>query len=171
MTMPLQLKYLSAYPEHIVSQCSKLIEDERLADYLLGRYPQCHDLTNDKALYEYTQNLKSQYVRKSSPLSKVVYDDKIHVVKHALGTHSFVSRVQGNKLKAKNEIRISRLFKQAPMEFLSMIVAHELSHIKEKEHNKAFYQLCQHIEPHYFQYELDCRLYLTQLEYFGVIYK
>jgi hypothetical protein len=45
-----------------------------------------------------------------------------------------------------------------------MIVVHELAHVKEKEHNKAFYQLCTYMEPHYHQYELDCRLYLTQLE-------
>ena len=100
----------------------------------------------------------------------MIYDDKIHAVSHALGTHSFVSRVQGNKLKAKNEIRIARMFRQAPIEFLSMIVAHELAHIKEKEHNKAFYKLCQHIEPNYFQLELDCRLYLTQIEFFCEIY-
>ena len=38
---------------------------------------------------------------------------------------------------------------------------------KEKEHNKAFYQLCTYMEPEYHQYELDCRLYLTQVEMLG----
>jgi len=168
--MSKQLKYLSGYSPKIVEQASALVESNRLKEYLLSRYPQCHDITNDKALYQYTQSLKSQYVKKSSPLSKVIYDDKIHAVQHALGTHSFISRVQGGKLKSKNEIRIARVFKQAPAPFLSMIVAHELAHIKEKDHNKAFYKLCQHIEPEYFQLELDCRLYLTQLELFSPIY-
>jgi len=53
------------------------------------------------ALREYVLNLKNQYLRKSPPLSKVVFDKKIHVVNNALGLHSFVSRVQGGKLKSK----------------------------------------------------------------------
>ncbi len=45
-----------------------------------------------------------------------------------LGTHTYVSRVQGNKLKGKNEIRIGSLFKKTPEPFLQMIVVHELAH-------------------------------------------
>lgn len=80
-------------------------------------------------------DIKNQYLKKSSPLSKVQFDDKIHVINNALGLHSFVSRVQGNKLKSKNEIRIATVFKSAPEAFLQMIVVHELAHLKEKEHN------------------------------------
>jgi predicted metal-dependent hydrolase len=47
------------------------------------------------------------------------------------------------------------------MEFLTMIAVHELAHLKEKQHDKAFYQLCTHMEPNYHQYEFDLRLYLT----------
>lgn len=46
----------------------------------------------------------------------------------------------------------------------------KMAHFKEKEHNKAFYQLCCHMEPQYHQYEFDLRLYLTQLDLFGNIY-
>jgi predicted metal-dependent hydrolase len=88
----------------------------------------------------------------------------------ALGTHTFISRVQGNKLKAKNEIRISHIFKIAPIEFLKMIVTHELAHLKVKEHDKAFYKLCTHIEPSYHQFEFDVRLYLTHLELYGELF-
>ena len=35
-------------------------------------------------------------------------------------------RVQGNRLKAKREIRVASLFKQTPAESLKMIVVHEL---------------------------------------------
>jgi hypothetical protein len=92
------------------------------------------------------------------------------VLHQALGLHSYVSRVQGNKLKAKNEMRIGSVFKSAPIEFLNMIVVHELAHIKEKEHNKAFYKLCMHMEPDYHQLEFDTRLYLTHLDLFGELY-
>jgi hypothetical protein len=47
---------------------------------------------------------------------------------------------------------------------------HELAHLKEKDHNKAFYHLCQSMLPEYHQVELDLRIYLTQLEYMGDIY-
>ena len=94
---------------------------------------------------------------------KYMYDNKIHVLKNALGLHTAVSRVQGGKLKAKAEIRVATVFRNAPEPFLRMIVVHELAHLKEKEHNKAFYQLCCHMEPQYHQLEFDTRLWLTQL--------
>ncbi|MEY2840399.1 MAG: hypothetical protein RJB60_2698, partial [Pseudomonadota bacterium] len=40
----------------------------------------------------------------------------------------------------------------------------ELAHLKEKDHGKAFYQLCTHMEPNYHQYEFDLRLYLVARE-------
>lgn len=72
--------------------------------------------------------------------------------------------MQGGKLKAKKEIRIASLFKEAAPEFLRMIVVHELAHLRERDHNKAFYQLCQHMEPAYHQLEFDLRVYLTYRE-------
>lgn len=107
---------------------------------------------------------KNRYLKKSSPLSKVVFDNKIHVVNNALGLHSYVSKVHGGKIVSKNEIRIGAVFKQAPEAFLQMIVVHELAHLKEREHNKAFYKLCQHMLPEYFQLEFDLRVYLTWQE-------
>jgi predicted metal-dependent hydrolase len=115
-------------------------------------------------------DIKNQYLKKSEPLSQIKYDDKIHVINNALGLHTYVSRVQGSKLKSKNEIRIGALFKKTPETFLQMIVVHELAHLKEKEHNKNFYKLCQHMQADYHQIELDLRIYLTQVELFGDIY-
>ncbi|UZE97922.1 M48 metallopeptidase family protein [Alkalimarinus alittae] len=168
--MTKNLKYLSGYPETITSQVARLIEEERLGDFLLKRYPKAHEVRTDKALYSYVVDIKNDYIRKSQPLSKVVYDDKINVINHALGLHTFVSRVQGGKLKAKNEIRIASVFKGTPIEFLRMIAVHELAHLKEKDHNKAFYSLCRHMEPSYHQLELDMRIYLTHLELIGRLY-
>ena len=92
------------------------------------------------------------------------YDNHLHVLRNALGTHTAVSRVQGRSLKAKREIRIASLFQDAPAAFLKMIVVHELAHLKEREHDKAFYALCTHMEPDYHQLEFDTRLWLTALE-------
>ena len=62
--------------------------------------------------------------------------------------------IQGNKLKSKNEIKISDVFRKSPEPFLNMIIVHELAHLKEKEHNKAFYKLCCHMLSNYYQLEV-----------------
>ncbi|MFT7043800.1 MAG: putative metal-dependent hydrolase [Candidatus Azotimanducaceae bacterium] len=167
---PANLRYISAYPASLQEQVQQLIDDNALGGFLLTRYPTPHAIANDKDLRTYVLDIKQQYLKKSDPLSKIVYDNKIHVVNNALGLHTYLSRVQGGKLKSKNEIRISTVFKQAPEAFLQMIAVHELAHLKEKDHNKGFYKLCQHMLADYFQLEFDTRLYLIQLETFGAIY-
>jgi len=164
------LRYLTGYPPSVHDQVETLISKGILANVLLKKYPKPHTINNNKALYSYVIDMKNQFIRKSSPLSKVVYDDKLDVLHQALGLHTFVSRVQGGKLKAKNEIRIGSVFKKVPIEFLEMIVVHELAHLKEKEHNKAFYQLCTHMLTDYHQLEFDVRLYLTYLDRVGKLY-
>ena len=158
------LIYLGGYPEHVQAQVRGLIEQDRLGALLQDKYGQAHAVRNDKALFDYTVALKDRYMRKAEPLNKVVFDNKLQVIRHALGTHTAVSRVQGSRLKASREIRIASVFRDAPAEFLKMIVVHELAHLKEREHNKPFYQLCTHMAPGYHQLEFDLRLYLTHLE-------
>jgi predicted metal-dependent hydrolase len=158
------LKYLAGYPAHLLTQVQALIDGGRLGEYLGSRYAQGHEVQSDRALFDYTQALKSRFLRNAEPLSKVAYDAKLKVLQHALGTHTRTARVQGSKLKSKREIRIASLFREAPAEFLKMIVVHELAHMKELDHNKAFYQLCSHMEPSYGQLEFDLRLYLTHRE-------
>ncbi len=156
-----ELKYLAGYPESVISQVSRLLAENRLGSLLAEKYPRSHDIRTEKALYDFTISIKNKYLRSAQPISKVIYDGKINVVNHALGTHTFVSRVQGAKLKAKHEIRIASIFKETPLDFLRMIVVHELAHLKEKDHNKAFYKLCEYMEPRYHQLEFDMRLFLT----------
>lgn len=158
------LKYINGYNETIKTQVQHLIDSGKLGEHLLAKYPDNHSYATDKSLYDYVIELKNTHFRHSPPITKVHYDTKIRDLHCALGTHTFVSRVQGGKLKAKNEIRISHLFKKVPEPFLRMIVTHELAHLKEKEHNKAFYSLCAHIESDYHQLEFDVRLYLTYHE-------
>ena len=158
------LKYLAGYPQHLQQRVRELIGQGRLGAILADRYGSIHAVRSDGQLYDYVQALKERHLRKSVPLGKVLYDSKLQVMKHALGTHSAVSRIQGGKLKAKREIRIAALFKEAPADFLRMIVVHELAHLKEAAHDKAFYGLCRNMAPDYHQLEFDTRLYLTDLE-------
>jgi hypothetical protein len=156
--------YLAEYPPDLLAQVALLIQEGRALDLLQQRHGPAHTLRTDAALYGYVQDLKNRHLRKAEPLAKVAYDNRLHIVRNALGTHTTVSRVQGGRLKAKREIRVAGLFRQAPEPFLRMIVVHELAHLKEREHDKAFYALCRHMEPDYHQLEFDTRLWLTALE-------
>lgn len=159
MTAP--LKYLTGYPEPLQAQVRSLLEQGTLGERLLSRCEGTHEVRTDGALYDYTMALKNRFMRSSPPLSKVAFDNKLHVVEQALGLHTMTSRVQGTQLKAKREIRIASVFKTTPEDFLRMIVVHELAHLKERAHDKAFYQLCTHMEPDYHQLEFDLRVFLT----------
>jgi predicted metal-dependent hydrolase len=159
-----RLKYLQGYPPDVLQRIASMQESDSLGAWLRGRYAQAHTVRTDRALHDYVQELKREQLRGAQPVSKVVFDNKLHIVKNALGTHTTVSRVQGSQLKSKREIRVASLFKETPIEFLKMIVVHELAHLREREHDKAFYNLCIHMEPAYHQLEFDVRVYLTHLE-------
>ena len=161
------MKYLSAYSDQLKMQVQQLQDQGRLGETLLAKYSHAHSVRTDKGLYDYVMGLKSRFLRNAEPLSRVAFDNRLQVITHALGTHTTISRVQGSKLKAKREIRVSSLFKEVPEEFLKMIAVHELAHIKEKDHDKAFYQLCTYMEPNYHQYEFDLRVYLTHIDAAG----
>ena len=158
------LKYLGGYPPHLLQHVQQLIDERRLGESVARRYPDAHDVRSDRALVEYVNDLKARHLRSAGPLHRVAFDNQLHVVQQALGTHTRVSRVQGNRLKAKREIRVATVFREAPAAFLRMIVVHELAHLKEREHDKAFYALCRHMVPDYPQWEFDLRLWLTARE-------
>jgi predicted metal-dependent hydrolase len=159
--------YLAGYPAEVIANARSLLAEGRAAAYLRERYPETHGVRTDAALYDYAVEMKNRFMRKSEPLAKVGFDNRLHVIQNALGTHTTVSRVQGGKLKAKREIRIAGVFRDAPTEFLKMIVVHELAHLKERDHDKAFYALCMHMTRDYHQLEFDLRLWLMQRELAG----
>jgi hypothetical protein len=161
------LKYLQGYAADTLAQVEQLVASNGLGEWLQKKYPSGHGVRTDKALFEYVQELKQSYLRGAEPLAKVAFDSKLQVAQHALGTHTTISRVQGSKLKSKREIRIAALFKDAPPEFLKMITVHELAHLKERAHDKAFYKLCTYMEPSYHQLEFEVRMYLTHMEASG----
>jgi len=157
-------KYFLNYPQNIQAQVMQLIQSNKVKAYLSNKYPNAHNINSDKALYQYANDLKQQYLRNTPQISKALYEKQKDLVQNALGTHTFVSRNHGGKLKSKHEIRIAQSLKSAPDEMLEMLVVHELAHFKEKDHNKAFYKLCEHMQPQYHQVELDMRLFLVLLD-------
>lgn len=167
--MPIE-KYFRHYPEHLKQQIQDLITSGNLRSYLLNKYPHPHEINSDKLLYKYANELKDKYMRNVPQLSKVIYEKQKDLVNDALGTHTYISRNHGGKLKKKHEMRISRTLKDAPREMLEMLVVHELAHFKEKDHNKAFYKLCEYMQPNYHQVEFDLRLYLVLLDQGKTLY-
>lgn len=160
-----QLRYLAGYPQPVLERVRVLLAERRVRATVAQRYPDAHSVRNDRELRDYVAELKARHMRSAPPLAKVAYDNRLHVTHDALGTHTAISRVQGTALKAKREIRIASLFKDAPAAFLRMIAVHELAHLREREHDRAFYALCRHMEPDYAQLEFDTRLWLTGLEF------
>ncbi|MGZ9898008.1 YgjP-like metallopeptidase domain-containing protein [Shewanella gaetbuli] len=158
------LRYLTGYPAELIDKIATLVDNKKLGEHFLQRYPTVHDIKTDKALYELAMSYKHNFMRQSDPLSKVIFDDKINLSHHALGLHTYANRRQGHKVKAKNEIRISSRLKHIPLALLQMVVVHELAHLREKEHNKAFYQLCTFMLADYHQLEFDMRVWLVAEE-------
>ena len=163
-------RYLSAYPEHIQQQAEQLLAQNRIKSYLLSRYPQAHSISSDNQLRDYVQAIKKQYMRQSDPLKQIRYDDKVMAERDALGVHIRSSKNHGGRLRASKEIRIDSRFRRMPEAFLRMLCVHELAHLHEMDHNKAFYNLCAHMEPDYFQLELDLRLYLAHCDQYEPFY-
>lgn len=166
---PLVTRYLGAYPSTLQAQIQELLGESGadLAALLLRKYPSAHGIKSDSALYGYVGDLKARHMRSAPPLHKVAFDNTLHPVRNALGIQINTSKIQGRKLSARREIRIASLFRQAPEDFLRMIVVHELAHLRERNHGKSFYQLCQHMEPGYHQLEFDLRVYLVYAEFTG----
>ena len=161
----LPLRYLAGYPDDLQRQVRAAIAQDQLASMLRARYPGTHAVRSDGALYDYTLALKNRFLRNADSPAKVLFDSRLQLTANALGSNGKLARVQGGKIRRKHEIRVASVFKEAPPEFLKMIVVHELAHLKERQHDKAFYALCQHMEPGYHQLEFDVRLWLTAREF------
>lgn len=129
--------YLRGYPQTLVDEVELMLQSGELQEVLTARYPKSSAVKTDKQLRDYVLDLKSTYLKRSGPLSKICFDDRIELVHDALGLHTYAARAQGTRTKTKNELRIASIFKNAPEAFLRMVVIHELAHLKEKEHNKS----------------------------------
>lgn len=164
------MSYFSHYPPELIAHANMLLDENKSDVVLLKKYPHPHSIRTNRALYDFVIEIKKEYMRQSEAIKKIVYDERISALKNSLGEHKFISRVQGKKLKASNEIRIASVFKTAPLQFLRFVCVHELAHLREKEHNKSFYRLCKHMEPDYHQLEFEMRLFLAHIEKRGALY-
>ena len=108
-----ELTYLQGYPTHLQSRAATDPSEPagRRAAAALSAGARLYYRQVAVSVYRRSEN---QYLRNAQPLSKVAYDSKIHVMKHALGLHTAISRVQGGKLKAKAEIRVATVFRSRP---------------------------------------------------------
>ncbi len=160
----MSLKYLSHYAPELQHQVKQMMAERSIGAYIQAKYPQAHAIQTDKALYQFVNEYRKAHLKNAPLLNKVQYDNTLNLTHRALGLNTAISRVQGGKLVAAKEIRIASVFKNAPADFLNMIVVHELAHLKERNHDKAFYKLCTHMLPDYHQLEFDVRVYLTGLD-------
>ena len=158
--MQVNLSFLDSYSKKIQNKIRTLIEDNELEDYIKDQYPENHNIKTDKALFSYAQEIRKKHMKKARPAHKVVFDEGDDNVYNALGDNINEKILADNGHKVKNVIRISSLFKDAPAELFHMVVVHELAHLKEREHSKNFFRLCEHMDPDYEQHEFDLRLYL-----------
>ncbi|MEJ2467593.1 MAG: metal-dependent hydrolase, partial [Campylobacterales bacterium] len=78
------MRYLAHYPEELQAQVRRLIDSDKLGEFLLEKYPCAHTRSTDRALHDYADALRSENMRNSQPLNKVVFDAKIRVIDDAL---------------------------------------------------------------------------------------
>ncbi len=154
-------QFLAGYPAGLLAQVRQALASGELAANMARRYPDGHQVRSDGALYEHANALKQRHLRHAPPLAKVAFDQRLQIDQRALGTLTGRSHVQGGRLAAKRELRVAAVFKDAPAAMLDMIVVHELAHLRHREHDKAFYALCEHMLAGYLQVEFDTRLFLT----------
>ena len=64
---------------------------------------------------------------------------------------------------AKNEISFTSSLVQLPLTCIEYIIVHELSHIKHKHHQKAFWLHVEKFMPHYKEYEKNLKEYSPQI--------
>lgn len=163
--MPLDLSFLETCSEKLQNKIRNIIDKGELDAYIKDLYPEIHNISTDKALFAYAQEIRKKYMRKAPPAHKVVFDDGDDNVYNGLGDNINELILTDNGHKIKNVIRISSLFKSAPLELFHMVLVHELAHLKERDHSKNFFRLCQHMDDDYEQHEFDLHLFLISRGY------
>lgn len=61
------LRYIAGYAPELKTQVQAMIDKQTLTAYLAKKYPESHNIANDKALRAYVMELKNEYMKKSPP--------------------------------------------------------------------------------------------------------
>ena len=105
---------------------------------------------------------QSDLERRAARLNRQYFEGKLTWASMVYVTNQ--TSKYGSCSPGSRRIRISHRVASMPTFVLEYIIVHELAHLKEREHDKAFYALCMHMEPDYHQLEFDVRLWLTGVE-------
>ena len=84
--------YLAGYPAELADEVRRLIEQHRLAELLLQKYPLAHEVRTDKALYDFALALKNEHLRNAGQLSLVCFDSRLQVIRRRAGNAHPASR-------------------------------------------------------------------------------
>ena len=98
-----RMKYLAGYPPALRwHRCSSRIAQGQLGAWLLARYPRCpRGAHRQRAVRLRQASSRRSSCARPSRLSEGRYDSKLHVDPHALGTHTTISRVQGEQAQGQ----------------------------------------------------------------------
>ena len=111
------LRYLQGYPADTLAQVGKLLQEDRVADWLLSKYPLAHTVRTDRALFDYVQAIKAEYLRSAEPLSKVAFDAKLHIIKNALAPTPLCRACKATSSRPSARFVLPPCSKPCPMSF------------------------------------------------------
>ena len=63
-SMHQSLKYITGYPANLIEQVSGLVESNRFITWFEQRYPDTHQIKSEKALFDYTMQIKQRFMKK-----------------------------------------------------------------------------------------------------------
>ncbi|MDQ7989173.1 MAG: hypothetical protein REI09_06000 [Candidatus Dactylopiibacterium sp.] len=95
------LSFLAGYPEPLAARVAQRIADGSLGAALRQRHGAAHVIRSDTALYAFASELKQARLRHAGVLARVQYDARLQTLRHALGTHTTISRVQGGQAQGQ----------------------------------------------------------------------
>ncbi len=132
---------------------SKIYKEENKM-LLYGEEKLLHLEVNLPDLYKQkTQEIVPDLVKKWSKIMKLT-PTKIAVRK---------TKRRWGSCSGKNELSFTSSLIQLPQECIEYIIVHELSHIKHKHHQKAFWLLVKKFMPHYKECEKTLKDYSPQI--------
>ncbi len=142
---------------------TKALEDKKILSKLF--------LENGKILYlgeEIALNLglsPEAFYREKTPVlvNRLVEEWSFIMGVKPTKTSFRIAKKRWGSCSAKNELSFNLTLSQLPLELITYIVIHELSHINHKHHQKAFWQCVSEYMPNYKECEKELKKYSPAL--------